>query len=123
MNFSETSTTYTLMSSAETGKRIIETHTIQHTACEQWKDGYILGLYFGGECPAPQEVGICYQDFVGPNGPTSGPTEGPSVGPSPSPSPTFGPTDLPGDGSFASSVFNYSFISASFCVLFSLLFA
>lgn len=94
------------MTSPLTGKQIIETHTIQHTFCEEWKDGYLLGLYFGGVCPAPQEVGICYQDTVGPSvGPTGQPTNDPTVNPTSIPTPDPQPSN---DASPSSPSFIYS---------------
>eukprot|EP01122_Echinamoeba_exundans_P002624 TRINITY_DN12581_c0_g1_i1.p1 TRINITY_DN12581_c0_g1~~TRINITY_DN12581_c0_g1_i1.p1 ORF type:complete len:266 (-),score=6.83 TRINITY_DN12581_c0_g1_i1:99-896(-) len=45
-----------------TGANLLEQHTIQHTACGSFKEGYKLGLYFGGQCPAPSDVTVCYSD-------------------------------------------------------------
>jgi len=60
--FTPTEGVYTLYSSLESGRKFIESHTIKHTPCDEWDHGYVLGLYFGGECPAPQYVSICYED-------------------------------------------------------------
>lgn len=60
ITFGQTSTTYKLMTSVATGKQLLETKTIPHSSCSSYKQGSVLGLYFGGECPAPQQVGVCY---------------------------------------------------------------
>jgi hypothetical protein len=51
------------------GKKLLETQTIQHTFCDSYLDGYDLWLYFGGQCPAPQEVSICYDVLQGVSSP------------------------------------------------------
>lgn len=43
-------------------KKLLEHVVIQHTKCSGYKNGYVLGLYFGGQCPAPQSVTACYSD-------------------------------------------------------------
>ena len=52
-----TSTIYTLYN--DSGK-LLETQTITHRSCWFCNWGYYLGFYFGGACPAPQEVSACY---------------------------------------------------------------
>eukprot|EP01100_Stratorugosa_tubuloviscum_P014656 TRINITY_DN797_c0_g1_i1.p1 TRINITY_DN797_c0_g1~~TRINITY_DN797_c0_g1_i1.p1 ORF type:complete len:228 (-),score=69.89 TRINITY_DN797_c0_g1_i1:79-762(-) len=39
---------------------LIEQHTIQHRNCDRYDEGYYLGFYFGGACPAPQTVSACF---------------------------------------------------------------
>lgn len=51
---------YSLFDAA--GTQLLEQHSIGHTPCESVADGYKLGLYFGGQCPAPQAVSVCYSD-------------------------------------------------------------
>eukprot|EP01080_Neovahlkampfia_damariscottae_P009742 gene9742-2069_t len=41
--------------------RLVESHTILHTKCSAPQRGFYLGIYFGGFCPAPQDVSICYK--------------------------------------------------------------
>eukprot|EP01114_Cavostelium_apophysatum_P021236 TRINITY_DN7354_c0_g1_i1.p1 TRINITY_DN7354_c0_g1~~TRINITY_DN7354_c0_g1_i1.p1 ORF type:complete len:236 (-),score=20.98 TRINITY_DN7354_c0_g1_i1:39-746(-) len=60
-----TSSVYEVFTSVAAGMKLIESHTIEHTYCEDYGEGYDLGLYFGGECAAPQEVGICYNYLEG----------------------------------------------------------
>lgn len=40
---------------------LLEEQTVKHTQCSTFYRGYYTGLYFGGFCPAPQQVSICYQ--------------------------------------------------------------
>jgi hypothetical protein len=54
------SSVYTLLDA--NGTTALEQHTIKHTACASFKEGYKLGLYFGGQCPAPSDVTVCYSD-------------------------------------------------------------
>ena len=43
-----------------------ENVTIVHTnACTDATDGYTLGLYFGGSCPAPHAITVCYAPQYG----------------------------------------------------------
>jgi hypothetical protein len=41
---------------------LLEKQSINHTPCSNYNQGYNLELYFGGVCPAPQPVTVCYQD-------------------------------------------------------------
>jgi len=41
--------------------KLLESHTILHTKCSSPFTGYYLGIYFGGFCPAPQDITICYK--------------------------------------------------------------
>eukprot|EP01132_Coremiostelium_polycephalum_P004942 gene4942-6159_t len=58
--FEPESAIYNLYTSISEGQTLIETVTIQHTYCKDWSQGYMLGWYFGGECPAPDPVSVCY---------------------------------------------------------------
>jgi hypothetical protein len=51
--------TYILMN--ESGQQM-ETQTVQHAnACvDNYYEGVVQGLYFGGNCRAPEEVGVLY---------------------------------------------------------------
>lgn len=51
-------TEFTLM---DKDKVNLEKVIILHTKCEYYKRGIVLGLYFGGQCPAPQDVTVCYE--------------------------------------------------------------
>ena len=45
----------------ESGQKLIEQRVVVHAhQCKQFNEGYRLGLYFGGGCPAPQDVTVCY---------------------------------------------------------------
>ncbi len=57
LDFLETSTVYSLFAGNST---LLERQVIQHRHCWGYSDGYILSLYFGGVCPAPQPVTVCY---------------------------------------------------------------
>jgi hypothetical protein len=51
-------TTYQLISDGV----LLESQVINHdTHCSDYNEGYLLGLYYGGDCTAPQDVSICYQ--------------------------------------------------------------
>lgn len=50
-------TIYDLLTPANT---LIESVTIAHRTCTS-NSGWNLGFYFGGQCPAPQEVSCCYE--------------------------------------------------------------
>jgi len=39
---------------------VIETQTILHRGCKNQNHGNLQSLYFGGQCPAPQQVTVCY---------------------------------------------------------------
>jgi hypothetical protein len=53
-----TQTRYLLMNA--TGG-LLEEQVILHTKCDVFYRGVYSGLYFGGVCPAPQKVTICYK--------------------------------------------------------------
>jgi len=55
----EMKTTYKLFNDKN---KLIETQEINHRSCDNYQIGLIQGLYFGGQCPAPQEVSVCYED-------------------------------------------------------------
>ncbi|CAF1436699.1 unnamed protein product [Adineta ricciae] len=55
--FEDTKTTYQLL---DESNQLLESQFINHHSCEQFNFGMIHGLYFGGECPAPQDVSVCY---------------------------------------------------------------
>jgi hypothetical protein len=54
----ETKTIYQLSDHAN---RVLETQTVEHHSCESYNLGMLQGLYFGGQCPAPQPVTVCYE--------------------------------------------------------------
>jgi hypothetical protein len=60
LDFLETSTVYSLFA-GRVGATLLERQVIQHRHCWGYSDGYILSLYFGGVCPAPQPVTACYE--------------------------------------------------------------
>ena len=41
---------------------VLETHAVQHTntCIDNFNEGIVDGLYFGGSCRAPEEVGVQY---------------------------------------------------------------
>jgi len=54
--------TQTLFTIATANGTVLETQSIEHWDCEDTNHGNYLTFYFGGVCPAPQEVGLCYSD-------------------------------------------------------------
>lgn len=54
---SQTITTYQLFDNSD---QLLETQTINHRSCSEFNHGLIQGFYFGGECPAPQTLSVCY---------------------------------------------------------------
>ena len=58
LNFNPVNTVYTIWDAA--GTTVLEQFTMKHRSCNNYQQGYGLGLYFGGQCPAPQQVSICY---------------------------------------------------------------
>ena len=58
----------------------IESRTVLHAhTCTAATSGYVLGLYFGGSCPAPTAVTVCYQPALGSD--RSGPPQPPQPPP------------------------------------------
>ena len=57
MVFEETKTTYLLF---DNNGQQLETQEINHRSCSNFNLGIMQGLYFGGVCPAPQDVTVCY---------------------------------------------------------------
>lgn len=57
ITFQQTQTIYQL---SNTASRVLEIQTIDHRSCDQFHVGVMQGLYFGGQCPAPQAVSVCY---------------------------------------------------------------
>jgi hypothetical protein len=55
--FEETKTTYQLF---DDNDQHLETQEIDHRQCNNFKLGTLQTLYFGGQCPAPQDVSVCY---------------------------------------------------------------
>jgi hypothetical protein len=53
----ETKTTYQLF---DANSQLLETQEIVHRQCKDYKLGMMQDLYFGGQCPAPQDVSVCY---------------------------------------------------------------
>ncbi|CAF0739282.1 unnamed protein product [Adineta steineri] len=56
--FEEAKTTYQLFD--DEGQHL-ETQEIIHRQCKDFKLGTWQDLYFGGQCPAPQAVSVCYE--------------------------------------------------------------
>ena len=56
--FEEALTTYQLF---DQNDQLLETHSIVHRQCKDYKLGMMQDLYFGGQCPAPQAVTVCYE--------------------------------------------------------------
>ncbi len=61
---------------------------IHANLCANYEQGTVLGLYFGGTCPAPQAISVRYAAVAGP-------TTSPTQAPTPSPASTRTPTALP----------------------------
>jgi hypothetical protein len=59
ITFHETETTYYL-SESDHHPQILETQTIHHRLCPEFTHGTMQSFYFGGICPAPQAVSVCY---------------------------------------------------------------
>lgn len=55
--FEETKTTYQLF---DNNDQLLETQEIIHRQCSSFQNGMMQSLYFGGVCPAPQDVSVCY---------------------------------------------------------------
>lgn len=55
--FKENKTIYQLFDSND---QPLETQEIDHRECKGYLDGMMQDLYFGGVCPAPQDVSVCY---------------------------------------------------------------
>jgi hypothetical protein len=59
LQMSQTQTMFTLYT---LGGGFLEQQNVTHANhCSNYAQGYKLGLYFGGSCPAPQRVDICYE--------------------------------------------------------------
>jgi hypothetical protein len=56
--FEEAKTTYQLF---DNNGQLLETQEIVHRQCKDFKNGMMQDLYFGGQCPAPQAVSVCYE--------------------------------------------------------------
>lgn len=57
LTFEETKTIYELF---DNNNQLLETQEIAHRQCKDYKLGMMQDLYFGGQCPAPQDVSVCY---------------------------------------------------------------
>lgn len=55
--FDATKTTYQLFDNDD---QLLETKEIVHRECSSFQLGMMQDLYFGGQCPAPQAVTVCY---------------------------------------------------------------
>jgi len=55
--FEQTKTTYQLF---DDNDQHLETQEIDHRDCKDFKLGSLQTLYFGGRCPAPQDVSVYY---------------------------------------------------------------
>lgn len=58
IQFEASSTIYQLF--ANNGTTLLEQQNIKHRECSMYTMGANLGLYFGGQCPAPSAVTACY---------------------------------------------------------------
>lgn len=58
LTFEETKTIYELF---DANNQLLETQEIVHRQCKDYKLGMMQDLYFGGQCPAPQDVSVCYE--------------------------------------------------------------
>lgn len=55
--------TYTLYELLDSHENILEELVIDHRDCgSSYLSGSKLRLYFGGQCPAPQDISVCYKD-------------------------------------------------------------
>ena len=62
MQFLANATNFLLLDGSPQPK-LLEQQTVHHAhQCKQFNEGYRLGLYFGGGCPAPSEVTVCYRN-------------------------------------------------------------
>jgi hypothetical protein len=57
LTFEETQTIYQLFDDTDL---ILETQTIDHRSCKNFNHGLMQGFYFGGDCPTPQTISVCY---------------------------------------------------------------
>ena len=57
--FEETKTIYQLYNN---NNQLLETQEILHRQCKDFKLGTMQDLYFGGQCSAPQDVTVCYDE-------------------------------------------------------------
>jgi len=62
LTFEETRTIYQIYD--ETNTNLLETQEITHRSCSDYNKGMKQGLYFGGQCPAPQLISVCYDKVV-----------------------------------------------------------
>jgi hypothetical protein len=53
--------TRTLFYLYEENGTLIESQSVNHSECPSPFTGYFLSIYFGGFCPAPQDISICYK--------------------------------------------------------------
>lgn len=58
LTFEETKTIYQIF---DDQNQLMETQEIIHRYCKDYKSGMMQDLYFGGQCPAPQDVTVCYE--------------------------------------------------------------
>ena len=57
LTFEEKQSIYELLDDAD---QTLEVQTIDHRSCTDFNHGMFQSLYFGGQCPAPQAVTVCY---------------------------------------------------------------
>ena len=57
ITFQQNQTIYQLSTATN---QLLETQTIDHQSCEQFHVEVMQGFYFGGQCPAPQAISVCY---------------------------------------------------------------
>jgi len=55
--------TYTLFELFDLDGNLLESQTVDHRDCgSSYKQGTLMKLYFGGQCPAPSQVDVCYEE-------------------------------------------------------------
>ena len=57
ITFEKAKTTYQLFDDTNV---LLETQIINHRSCTGFNRGMMQGFYFGGDCPAPQPITVCY---------------------------------------------------------------
>lgn len=53
----ESKSTYQL---SDDNEQVLEVLTVDHHSCPEVNRGWFQSLYFGGQCPAPQDISVCY---------------------------------------------------------------
>ncbi|CAF1635491.1 unnamed protein product, partial [Didymodactylos carnosus] len=58
LKFELSKTTYEIYNE---NNELLDSQEIIHRSCNNYNQGMKQTLYFGGQCPAPQEVSVCYE--------------------------------------------------------------